>query len=395
MLSAKRLPDKETGALPSGKPMLGWSSSAWGALFLVAAVGVIFFKVASGQESFFFRDFGIFGYPLAQHHRESFWRGEIPLWNPLNSCGLPFLAQWNTLTLYPLSLIYLLIPLPYGLNVYCLAHLVIAGVGTYRLARHWTGSALAATVAATAYYFSGLLLNSLMWPNNLAALAWLPWVLHSVEQAWRNGGRSLPVAAAFGALQMLAGAPEIILLTWLLALFLWLSELRWSESGWARRSVRQGIRLFGVAILVGGISAAQLAPFLDLMWHSNRSENFESNAWPMPIWGWANLVVPLFHCYRSPLGVYFQPGQEWTSSYYPGAAVLGLAIAAVLWVRQRRTKLLAIAALFGLVMALGQAGGFYKWISRALPFLSIMRFPIKFVVLATVCLPLLAALAVA
>ena len=52
--------------------MLGWSSSAWGALFLVAAVGVIFFKVASGQESFFFRDFGIFGYPLAQYIARAF-----------------------------------------------------------------------------------------------------------------------------------------------------------------------------------------------------------------------------------------------------------------------------------------------------------------------------------
>jgi hypothetical protein len=63
-------------------------------------------------KSFFFRDFCLFGYPLASYHRDCFWRGEIPLWNPLSACGLPYLAQWNTLTLYPLSLVYLLIPLP-------------------------------------------------------------------------------------------------------------------------------------------------------------------------------------------------------------------------------------------------------------------------------------------
>src|SRR5262245_23744826 len=57
--------------------------------------------VILGQRTFFYRDFGIFGYPLAHYYRECFWRGEVPLWNPLNNCGIPFLAQWNTMTLYP------------------------------------------------------------------------------------------------------------------------------------------------------------------------------------------------------------------------------------------------------------------------------------------------------
>ena len=55
--------------------------------------------------------------------RESFWRGEMPLWNPYNNCGLPFLAQWNTLALYPGSLFYLLLPLSWALGVFCLLHL--------------------------------------------------------------------------------------------------------------------------------------------------------------------------------------------------------------------------------------------------------------------------------
>src|SRR5207253_8580621 len=64
---------------------------------------------------------------LAFHHRESFWRGEVPLWNPLNDCGVPFLAQWNTIVLYPGSLFYLLLPLSWSLGVFCLAHLLVAG----------------------------------------------------------------------------------------------------------------------------------------------------------------------------------------------------------------------------------------------------------------------------
>ena len=81
------------------------------AAILAALTCVAYPDVIFGGRTFFHRDFAVFGYPLAYHHRESFWRGEIPLWNPLNDCGLPFLAQWNTMTLYPLSIFYLLLPL--------------------------------------------------------------------------------------------------------------------------------------------------------------------------------------------------------------------------------------------------------------------------------------------
>src|SRR6267154_3128002 len=110
-----------------------WRFAALLALLIVAC----FPQVVAGLETFFYRDFALFGYPLAFYHKESFWRGEMPLWNPLNNRGLPFMAQWNTLTLYPPSLIYLLFPLSWSLGMFCLSHLFLAGVGMYRLAQRW------------------------------------------------------------------------------------------------------------------------------------------------------------------------------------------------------------------------------------------------------------------
>src|SRR5262245_30091690 len=98
-------------------------------LFLMA----LYPDVVLGSHAFFYRDFGLFGYPLAAYHRACFWRGELPLWNPLNNCGLPYLAQWNTMVFYPLSLIYLLFPLPWSLNFFCLGHVALAGLGMYFL----------------------------------------------------------------------------------------------------------------------------------------------------------------------------------------------------------------------------------------------------------------------
>src|SRR5437762_8899301 len=138
---------------------------------LLAVLIIIFFPdVVLGARTFIFRDYGLFGYPVAFYHRESFWRGEVPLWNPLSDCGLPFLAQWNTLVLYPGSLFYLLLPLSWSLSVFCLLHQFLAGFGMYWLARRWTASGLAAGLAAVAFGFNGLILNCPMWPIHLSGL---------------------------------------------------------------------------------------------------------------------------------------------------------------------------------------------------------------------------------
>src|SRR5204863_5380014 len=86
-----------------------WLTPGRFALFLAALVVATFPDILLKGQSLVLRDFGAFSYPLAWFHRESFWRGELPFWNPLSSCGMPFLAQWNTLTLYPPALIYLLL----------------------------------------------------------------------------------------------------------------------------------------------------------------------------------------------------------------------------------------------------------------------------------------------
>ena len=359
------------------------------ALLLVILILGSYPDVIFHSQCFFLRDFGLFGYPLAAYHRECFWRGEIPLWNPLNSCGVPFLAQWNSLVLYPLSLIYLMLPLPWSVSYYCLFHLFLAGMGMYFLARRWSGHTLAAAIAGAGYAFNGLALNSLAWPNNIAALAWMPWVVLTAEKAWQRGGKYTALAALAGGMQMLAGAPEMILLTWSVIGLIFCFQL----PGAASRG-RATARFGSVILLVGCLSAAQLLPFLDLLEHSQRDAQFGGSTWSMPAWGWANLVVPLFRFYQSPSGVFFQSAQYWTSSYFFGVGILTLAIAGAAG-SSRYAVPLVFASLLGLILALGSSGWLYPALLRAFPFLGFMRFPIKFVILPMYCLPLLAALGTA
>src|ERR1035441_3456612 len=72
-----------SGMAPSARPSAAddWLTPGRFALLLGLLILAAFPSVLLGGRTFVIRDFGMFGYPLAYYHRESFWRGELPLWN--------------------------------------------------------------------------------------------------------------------------------------------------------------------------------------------------------------------------------------------------------------------------------------------------------------------------
>jgi hypothetical protein len=384
--------ERPTPAVPAGE----WLNARRFALVLALLIAATFPQVLLGLRSFVVRDFGFFAYPLAHFQRECFWRGELPLWNPYNNCGVPFLAQWNTMPLYPPALIYLLLPLTWSLGLFCLLHLFFAGLGMYRLAHRWSGHPLAASVAGVAFAFNGLTLNMLMWPSHIATLSWMPWVILLVEAGWQQGGRKLIVAAFAGALQMLAGGPETILLTWLLLSALWIGQAvgRWRS----RRGAGSSDPLLPVlgrfplmVLLVAALAAIQLLPFLDLAAHSQRETGYADTRWSLPGRGWANFFVPMVFGRIWNMGVFFQHHQAWTSSYYLGLGALLLACLAMFSIRRPRIWFLTAVCAIALLLAWGDQTFFYRALRSILPQLSLVTYPVKFVTLIAFSVPLLAA----
>src|SRR5262249_54076977 len=155
------------------------------------------------------------------------------------------------------------------------------------------------------------------------------------------------------------GAPEVILFTWVLTgavcAYQWLStpEHRW----------RKASRILLVILFIGALCAVQLLPFFDLLLHSQRDSNSDSSSsWSMPPWGWANLLVPLFWTSRTSMGVFLQPDQGWTSSYYLGITTLIIALATVWKVRRPFVWILGGILALSLVLALGRSGYLYSWV---------------------------------
>jgi len=388
-MSAPEHPDASATPAAGGEADY-WLKPGWFALLLGVLVAVSFPQVLTGFETFAFRDYPLFGYPNAFYQRECFWQGELPFWNPYNYCGVPFLAQWNTMPLYPPALLYLLLPLTWSLSFFCLAHVEFAGLGMYFLCYRWTGNRLAAAIAGTAFACNGFSLSLLIWPSPIATLSWMPWVVLAVQRAWQHGGRAIVWAALAGALQMLAGGPETILFTWLIAFAIWAGEML-REKTWGATL----LRFAAVVLLVVALAAPQLLPFGELAGHSQRGLGFGDNKWSLPGRGWVNFLVPMAFGRITKENVFFQHGQGWTSSYYLGTGILLLALLAAGKVRERRAWLLAGISVVGFILALGDQTLPGKWARELLPQLTVLTYPVKYVTWIIFAGPLLAGLCLA
>src|SRR5207245_10450566 len=159
-------------------------------------------------------------------------------------------------------------------------------------------------------------------------------------------------AALVGTMQMLSGAPEVIVLALVLLGTVLAGQMALNPA----ERWRLCRRFMVLVIWVGGLAAAQLLPFLDLLAHSQRDKAFADALWSMPAWGWANYLVALFRNYPTPHGVYAQPEQFWIPSYYMGVGGLAVALLATEQARQPRVGVLMAFTAFCRFVALANQG---------------------------------------
>lgn len=154
--------------------------------------------------------------------------GEIPLWQPNIVGGAPFLAAGQSSTLYPFSLLFLILRLPAAYGWFTVSQLWVAAINMYILARVLGVRRPGALIAALAYQLSGFYLVSVVFTMIIAAAAWLPLELAMIELTIRQGnalgGRPATLPwVAIGAMGLgmaaLAGHVEALYFTLLVMAF--------------------------------------------------------------------------------------------------------------------------------------------------------------------------------
>ena len=195
--------------------------------------------------------------------REQLAAGEVPLWNPHQFSGIPFLAAGQHSALYPLSAIYYVLPLWLAYGWFTVVNLWLAGVFMYAFGRGLGLSRMASLLAGTVYQFGGFVIASVLFQMMIGGLPWLPLLLLMTEFVLRErsflGRRTVIPWVVIGAgalgMNILAGHVEITIYTLLITGYY--AALRLFVQAW-QLSFRDRYRTFHTwsdVIQRGGVAA--------------------------------------------------------------------------------------------------------------------------------------------
>lgn len=353
-------------------------------------------------------------YPWKLILEQALRQHELPLWNPYEMTGLPYLATAQTSVLYPFSALFLLIGPLRAYGWYDALHQTLAAGFTYLLLRRLGLSRFGSVTAALVFAFCFFLTVSYIWPMVLGSAVWLPlalWSLVGLARSIEQGAfertlvLDLPIGALAIALGILGGHPEITFYaTFVVALYgLYRSAcfLLRHRSAAAERMLLGAGMIIGLGVLIGGV---QLVPFLDVLRTNNRQGETTYRqviSYALPHRQVLGFLMPDFfgnptaHEYfdlttfrETPVGdnALGQPTDPprtifWgTKNYveaggYVGVVPLLLALIGALLARHRDRWFFAGLAVLSLLLAFGTP--LYALIYYGLPFFSQLRTPFR------------------
>jgi hypothetical protein len=341
-----------------------------------------------------YRDLLLFVVPIKYFLGEALRRGEIPLWNPYIHLGTPFLAGLQSAVFYPLSLL-LVMPFPLGFNLFLLAHYAVALIGMWRLLRYRGMSVPSTAVGSLSFVIGGYLVSMLNVTNHLQAAVWTPWLIAAWAR-YRDTGevRLWLIFVALAAVQVLAGAPEVVLMT-TTVLISWTANSCFLRLG---RTAKLEAELIAALVFAAGLTAVQILPTLEFLHESPRREALEYRqvvTWSLEPISFLQLLFPHSSSPQPPwgimgLGYRFERMAPWMRSIYLGVAPLCLAIAGATCGRERRFWTAILFA--GTVLALGRHTPVLPFLYQWLPAIfAKFRYPEKFYFVVAFAAAILAA----
>ncbi|MBV8462078.1 MAG: hypothetical protein JO368_02195, partial [Acidimicrobiales bacterium] len=196
-------------------------------------------------------------FPLRVLAGEQIGNGHLPVFDAYLWSGSPLLAGWNAGAVYPLTLLFAVLP---GTGAWTLNLIItwsVAGLSTYFLCRELRLAVLPSTLAALSFAFAGEMSSQIVHFGLITGIAWMPLAVlavHRVAEPPTVGVRWLwtGVLAVAVGLVLLAGEPRAIddaLLV--IAVFAAWTVLRLRE-GRSRAVLNIGAGL-GIGVLTGAL----------------------------------------------------------------------------------------------------------------------------------------------
>jgi hypothetical protein len=373
-------------------------------IVLIALCGLFFWRILTpnpiNQVSLVEGDFSGQFVAFAHYQAVRLGQGQVPLWNPYNYGGHPFLADTQSAVFYPPRLLTIAAlnltggstpQRMYGaLQLEMALHALLASLLMYAFVRRLTFRepyrVIAGMVAGLTFAYGGYLMG---YPQlQLAVMEagiWIPLALLGIYEATNHdqredkqvGWRWLLLAGVALGLSFMAGHPQT---TFFLIYFavaylgwrVWRGHYRW----WVFVA---GAAIFG--LVGGGLAAVQLLPGLEYTRLTVRTTmNVDAMGNGFPFYDLLQIIFPGMLSLWSPL--------------YFGIAALGLVIYAV-WRRVADYGFWLVAALIALVLSFGHNTVLFDVFYNVVPGASLFRGQERSAYLIAVCVSVLAGLGAA
>jgi hypothetical protein len=121
-------------------------------------------------------------YPWRAITIEAEKKGNLPTWNLYNFAGTPLLANFQSAALYPLNILFFILPFQISWSLLILLEPLLAGVFLYLYLNNLKLRKEASLLGAIVFSFSGFSIAWMQWGTIVHTALWLPLVLFSVDK---------------------------------------------------------------------------------------------------------------------------------------------------------------------------------------------------------------------
>ncbi len=224
-------------------------------------------------------------------------RGYFPLWNPYTMAGAPLLASMQPASLYPLNILFFLMPFSLAWSILIFLEMILAGIFLFIYLDSLKLNRVASLFGSLTFALCGFFIAWLEWGTILHVALWLPLVLLSIDKIVRD---IIPLSNNFKfktyfiwsltfvfslTFSFFAGHLQTFFYLFLFSLLYILA--RWAQFG-RQKNIPIVFLLLIFCFLL--ITAIQWIPTLQLVLSSARSLdqiNWQKEGWFIP---WQNLI---------------------------------------------------------------------------------------------------------
>jgi hypothetical protein len=378
-------------------------------LTLIFASFLFFYDLFRNRYLLIERDLAPYFIPPRFFWVESLKQIDFPLWNPYQFSGHPFFANPQHAILYPVNILFFILPFDIAFNAIIVTHFFLSGLFTYLFLRELKASAISSLISALIFMLSGYLLSVHSLLTILLSVTWTPLIMLYFKRAIEKPGfKNEILSAIFITISFLGGGVEIVygnffILLWMV-IFSPLNEAKGKQPSSSFTMRCRSLLISGCLFL--SLSAIQLFPFFELFHYSIRGGGISYEE--ATIWSFAPKDILLFflpdvYGYFLDIKKYWIT-QCWFKTLYTGGMPFILSLIFFLAPLSpspergeerglgNHRKFFLSLMIFSIFLSLGDHNPLFPFVYNYVPFFKGIRYPVKFLYIFILVLSITAGL---